>query len=61
MMSDPLASFSTEELLKIKSGDVSNLSTEKLQLLRGILSEAPTPTPAAVAPAPVPAQKPSRV
>jgi hypothetical protein len=61
MMSDPLASFTTEELLKIKSGDVSGLSTEKLQLLRGILSQAPAPTPVpaapAAAPAPVPTQR----
>ena len=64
MMSDPLASFSTEELLKIRSGDVSGLSTEKLQLLRGILSQAPMfsapdiPAAAPVAaPAPAPTQR----
>ncbi len=63
-MSDPLASFSTEELLKIKSGDVSGLSTEKLQMLRGILSQAPMfsapdmPAAAPVAaPAPAPTQR----
>ena len=66
MMSDPLASFSTEELLKIRSGDVSGLSTEKLQLLRGILSQAPmfsapdipaSAPVAAPAPAPAPTQR----
>jgi hypothetical protein len=40
---------------------VSGLSTEKLQLLRGILSQAPAPTPVpaapAAAPAPVPTQR----
>ena len=60
-MSDALASFSTEELLKIKSGDVSGLSTEKLELLRGILSQAPMfsapDMPAAAAPAPAPTQR----
>jgi hypothetical protein len=64
MMSDPLASFSTEELLKIKSGDVSGLSTEKLQLLRGILSQAPMfsppDMPVAAAPAPAPAPAPTQ-
>ena len=60
-MSDPLANFSTEELLKIKSGDVSGLSTEKLQLLRGILSQAPMfsapEMTAATAPKPAPTQR----
>ena len=63
-MSDALASFSTEELLKIKSGDVSGLSTEKLQLLRGILSQAPMfsapdmpPAAALPPPAPAPTQR----
>ena len=58
-MSEALASFTTEELLKIKSGDVSGLSTEKLQLLRGILSQAPATAPVApaAAPAPVPTQR----
>ena len=60
-MSDPLANFSTEELLKIKSGDVSGLSTEKLQLLRGILSQAPMfsapEMTAAAAPQPAPTQR----
>jgi hypothetical protein len=58
-MSDALASFSTEELLKIKSGDVSGLSTEKLQLLRGILSQAPmfSPPDMPAAPAPAPTQR----
>lgn len=55
MMSDPLASFTTEELLKIRSGDVSGLSTDKLELLRGILTQAPAPAPAAPAAAPAPA------
>lgn len=58
-MSEALASFTTEELLKIKSGDVSGLSTEKLQLLRGLLSQAPMfsapDMAAATAPPPQPA------
>jgi hypothetical protein len=59
-MSESLASFSTEELLKIKSGDVSGLSTEKLQLLRGILTQAPmfsAPDMPAAAPAPAATQR----
>lgn len=64
MMSDPLANFSTEELLKIKSGDVSGLSTEKLELLRGILTQAPMfsapDMPAATAPAPAPIPAPTQ-
>lgn len=57
-MSDALEGFTTEELLKIKSGDVSGLSTEKLQILRGILSQSldiDRPAPV-IAPAPALAQ-----
>lgn len=39
-MSDALEGFTTEELLKIKQGDVSGLSTEKLNILKGILSQS---------------------
>jgi hypothetical protein len=62
-MSDALASFSTEELLKIKSGDLSGLSTEKLELLRGIFMQAPVfgapsaPPAAVTPPAPAPTQR----
>ena len=50
-MSDALEGFTTEELLKIKAGDVSGLSTEKLTILKGILSQSididrPAPAPA---------------
>lgn len=56
-MSDALEGFSTEELLKIKAGDVSGLSTEKLNILRGILSQSmdidrPAPAPALAQPLP---------
>ena len=56
-MSDALEGFSTEELLKIKSGDVSGLSTEKLNILKGILSQSldidrPAPAPALSQPLP---------
>jgi hypothetical protein len=39
-MSDALEGFTTEELLKIKQGDVSGLSTEKLNILKSILSQS---------------------
>jgi len=39
-MSDALEGFTTEELLKIKQGDVSGLSDEKLNILKGILSQS---------------------
>jgi hypothetical protein len=39
-MSDALKDFTTEELLKIKQGDVSGLSTEKLNILKDILSQS---------------------
>ena len=56
-MSDALEGFTTEELLKIKAGDVSGLSTEKLQILKGILSQSididrPAPVPALSQPLP---------
>ena len=56
-MSDALENFTTEELLKIKAGDVSGLSTEKLQILKGILSQSleidrPAPAPALAQPLP---------
>lgn len=56
-MSDALEGFTTEELLKIKAGDVSGLSTEKLQILKGILSQSleidrPAPAPALAQPLP---------
>ncbi len=56
-MSDALESFTTEELLKIKAGDVSGLSTEKLTILKGILSQSididrPAPAPALSQPLP---------
>lgn len=62
-MSNALDSFSTEELLKIKSGDVSGLSTEKLELLRGIFMQAPVfgasnvPSAAVAPPPPAPTQR----
>jgi hypothetical protein len=59
-MSDALEGFTTEELVKIKAGDVSGLSNEKLQILQGILSQsldidrpAPAPAPALAQPLPV--------
>ena len=56
-MSDALEGFTTEELLKIKAGDVSGLSTEKLTILKGILSQSididrPAPVPALSQPLP---------
>lgn len=61
-MSDALEGFTTEELLKIKQGDVSGLSNEKLQILRGILSQsididrpAPVTAPAPALAQPLPA------
>jgi hypothetical protein len=56
-MSDALEGFTTEELLKIKQGDVSGLSTEKLNILKGILSQSldidrPAPAPALTQPLP---------
>lgn len=39
-MSTGLESFTNEELLKIKAGDVSGLSNEKLQILQSILSQS---------------------
>ena len=56
-MSDALENFTTEELLKIKAGDVSGLSTEKLTILKGILSQSididrPAPVPALSQPLP---------
>ena len=56
-MSDALEGFTTEELLKIKQGDVSGLSTEKLTILKGILSQSididrPAPVPALSQPLP---------
>ena len=56
-MSDALENFTTEELLKIKAGDVSGLSTEKLNILKGILSQSididrPAPAPALSQPLP---------
>lgn len=56
-MSDALENFTTEELLKIKQGDVSGLSTEKLTILKGILSQSididrPAPAPALSQPLP---------
>ena len=39
-MSDALKDFTTEELLKIKQGDVSGLSTEKLNVLKGLLEQS---------------------
>jgi hypothetical protein len=58
-MSDALEGFTTEELLKIKQGDVSGLSDEKLNILKGILSQsididrpAPAPAPALAQPLP---------
>jgi hypothetical protein len=65
-MSTGLEGFTTEELLKIKAGDVSGLSKEKLQILQGILSQsldidrppAPAPAPALSQPLPeVPTQR----
>lgn len=57
-MSDVLENFTTEELLKIKNGDVAGLSTEKLKILQGILSESinidrPAPAPALAQPLPL--------
>lgn len=60
-MSDALEGFTTEELLKIKQGDVSGLSTEKLNILKGILSQSiggimePQAAPAPVLTQPLPA------
>ncbi len=56
-MSDPLESFTKEELLKIKEGDVAGLSTDKLKILQGILSQSididrPAPVPALAQPLP---------
>lgn len=56
-MSDALENFTTDELLKIKAGDVSGLSTEKLNILKGILSQSididrPAPVPALSQPLP---------
>jgi len=56
-MTTGLEGFTTEELLKIKQGDVSGLSTEKLNILKGILSESlnidrPAPAPALSQPLP---------
>jgi hypothetical protein len=56
-MTTGLEGFSTEELLKIKAGDVSGLSTEKLNILRGILSQSldiDRPAPAAALSQPLP-------
>jgi hypothetical protein len=56
-MTTGLEGFTTEELLKIKAGDVSGLSTEKLNILKGILSQSmdidrPAPAPALSQPLP---------
>ena len=56
-MSTGLEGFTSEELLKIKAGDVSGLSNEKLQILQGILSQSldidrPAPAPALAQPLP---------
>lgn len=56
-MSTGLEGFTSEELLKIKAGDVSGLSTEKLTILKGILSQSmdidrPAPAPALSQPLP---------
>ena len=51
-MSDALADFTNEELLKIKAGDVTGLSNEKLQILQGILSQSLDIDRPAAAPAP---------
>jgi hypothetical protein len=56
-MTTGLEGFTTEELLKIKAGDVSGLSTEKLNILKGILSQSldiDRPAPVAALSQPLP-------
>ena len=57
-MTTGLEGFTTEELLKIKAGDVSGLSTEKLNILKGILSQSLDIDRPAPAPAPLPQTEP---
>jgi len=56
-MTTGLEGFTSEELLKIKAGDVSGLSNEKLQILKDILSQSmdiDRPAPAAALSQPLP-------
>lgn len=61
-MAKGLDSFTTEELLKVKAGDISGLSTEKLEILRDVLSRsmdvsAPQAPVQVTPPAPAPTQR----